>query len=849
MAVTTNIRAHRDDPSRRGALDRAHAAESISPEAVLARGHALLRFPADLESAFLADTLESRRKLVMLCGLLGVVGVLLGAANIRQLTPEIGDFTWRLVWLWIAGTAACLVFLWFEPLHWRRNWHGEAMTTFMATAIGLLITWMATASYVDTAFTHSAKAAIPVMYSCIAARVRFRWALAGALISFLGYAGFVHGHTPEQSLVAASNVTLMALSYAFVLAANYTFEHSERRNWLLRKVEQDRRSALLSTSRHLHTLSVQDPLTGLSNRRQFDTDMRNAMSHAATDRHPLALLLIDVDYFKPYNDHNGHPAGDACLIRIAQTLQQVAQTHGGFAARLGGEEFSLILPHHTLGQAQEAGESLCQAVAAAQISHGASSVSPVVTVSVGAAQDWPSSSSSAMPLITQADQALYQAKQGGRNRVSSDASQPMAPNTMMAYATEPAARAPDTAPSEDEIHAEASLTQTLESAFLWLSFPPEQERVYRRQRANQRRKLLALVSLLGLVIYNGYIFANRAMFPDISNDMLVTQLWLSALMMLMTIFAFVMRMPMIWREGFYSLGTSVVAIFSTWVLSHSTQTSALSFAVCLALIPMFSGVAARQPFWFTCIPALITSVAAAWMLMPNDTTQDLVYIDSLFIIINLTAYTLIMAYTQEHGQRKEWLLAQIDQLQRKALESATQRLQQLSAVDPLTGICNRRQFEHDLDRIWQEAAQDQRPLAMLIIDIDHFKQYNDGYGHPQGDRCLTQVAEILTRTAHAGKGLAARLGGEEFGILLPGARVELAMALGERVCEAIRAAAIEHAFSDTGIVTISVGVASIRPDAGVDRVSLFATADKALYEAKRMGRNRVVAPGTLGFRA
>jgi GGDEF domain-containing protein len=203
---------------------------------------------------------------------------------------------------------------------------------------------------------------------------------------------------------------------------------------------------------------------------------------------------------------------------------------------------------------------------------------------------------------------------------------------------------------------------------------------------------------------------------------------------------------------------------------------------------------------------VITSVAAAVLLKPIGPVQRLVYADSLFMIVNNMAYTLILAYTLDLGARREWLLSSIERLQRQALETASLRLKALSIADPLTGISNRRQFEEDLDRIWHECLTDQRPLGMLIIDIDHFKLYNDRQGHPAGDACLKQVAALISQVSQADKGLAARLGGEEFG------------------------------------VTVSVGVASLVPQPGVDLISLFATADKALYAAKRAGRNRVVGP-------
>ena len=164
-------------------------------------------------------------------------------------------------------------------------------------------------------------------------------------------------------------------------------------------------------------------------------------------------------------------------------------------------------------------------------------------------------------------------------------------------------------------------------------------------------------------------------------------------------------------------------------------------------------------------------------------------------------------------------------------------------LDPLTGICNRRQFEEDLQRIWKESLVDQRSLAMMVIDVDFFKLYNDGYGHPAGDRCLKQVAAAIALEVQEGKGLLARVGGEEFAVLLPNANLELTMKLGERVCTAVRELAIEHRYSRVSgkqIVTISVGAASLSPIKGMSRRALFAAADDALYQAKRSGRNQVI---------
>jgi diguanylate cyclase (GGDEF)-like protein len=157
-------------------------------------------------------------------------------------------------------------------------------------------------------------------------------------------------------------------------------------------------------------------------------------------------------------------------------------------------------------------------------------------------------------------------------------------------------------------------------------------------------------------------------------------------------------------------------------------------------------------------------------------------------------------------------------------------------VDPLTRLANRRGLERALAAEREHAARTHSPYALLILDIDHFKKYNDRYGHIEGDRILAQVASAF---AHALRGIdcAARYGGEEFIALLPGTDTEGALALGKRVRDAVRALAIEHVDSEEGIVTVSIGAACARE--GEPDASLLMRADAALYAAKHGGRNRV----------
>lgn len=821
------------------------AAAPDSAEAVLASGHRWLRFPHSLEAEFAADTLEPRRRLLTFCAVLGCLGVILGSGNVNVATPEIAPFVWQLVWIWMGSTFLSLVGIWLCPVSWRRSWHAEGITALLGTAMALLVAWMGSASKTDTAITHSAMASIPVMYACIAARLRFYWSLTSAIVTFVYYVLAVKGHTPEQAHIARGLTHLIAMSYAFGLLANYAFEHRERRNWLLRKVEAQQRETLLQTSAQLHQLSTQDPLTGLPNRRQFELNLQQAIDQATWTQKPLALLTIDVDHFKRFNDSHGHPAGDSCLIDIARTLTTQALIHGGTAARLGGEEFAIILPGLDPVLARQAGERVCQAVAAQRTAHQDSPVADYVTISIGMASWLTNTPDSPIGLQGRADRALYQAKANGRNQLCVAAACNDIEAGSPTHVASPLPSGPWVNDVDEETERaeedEALCQQTLESQFLSLRFPAPLESAYIEQHAEARRKQLGVMALVGLLIFNVSAIANRSMFGDISDSAMDYLVWLSACVILLHTVAWFAHRPL-WREALYSISTALVALVSTWVFSKSQLTSTLAYSICLMLIPMFSGVAARQPFWFTCIPSLITSAAVALLLKPIGPTQEIVYTDNLFMIVNNMVYTLILAYTLDHGARKAWLLSRIDSIQRNALLAASQRLRALSVVDPLTGICNRRQFEDDLDRIWGECLADQRPLGMLIIDVDHFKLYNDKLGHLAGDECLKLVATLMSQTAQADRGLAARLGGEEFGVLLPGGTLRDALQLAERIRSTISQACIAHDYAPSRHVTVSIGVASLIPQEGMDRISLFATADKALYEAKRTGRNRVLGP-------
>lgn len=175
------------------------------------------------------------------------------------------------------------------------------------------------------------------------------------------------------------------------------------------------------------------------------------------------------------------------------------------------------------------------------------------------------------------------------------------------------------------------------------------------------------------------------------------------------------------------------------------------------------------------------------------------------------------------------------------LRVSNDRLKELTRLDGLTGLANRRAFDTDLQAQWRSAAEDQRPVALLMIDVDHFKLFNDTRGHVEGDNCLRTLSKVLAVIARNVSGLAGRYGGEEFVVLLADATLERATDVAERIRIAVEELGIRHDAAPAGHVTVSIGAASLVPADTAGAEGLVQAADASVYAAKRRGRNTVVA--------
>jgi len=194
-------------------------------------------------------------------------------------------------------------------------------------------------------------------------------------------------------------------------------------------------------------------------------------------------------------------------------------------------------------------------------------------------------------------------------------------------------------------------------------------------------------------------------------------------------------------------------------------------------------------------------------------------------------------YPMSRLEKRNLELEKIINIRTKELSDANSLLQTQCNTDGLTNISNRRHFDYLLLQEWNRGQRSGTPLGVIMLDIDHFKNLNDDYGHLVGDHCLQRLAQGLSQSARRGGELVARYGGEEFVMILPDTDIQAAFETAKHIQEMILSLAIPHARSSIGIVTVSMGVASLQPSIDKSPVELIQRADSALYRAKLAGRN------------
>ncbi len=385
-------------------------------------------------------------------------------------------------------------------------------------------------------------------------------------------------------------------------------------------------------------------------------------------------------------------------------------------------------------------------------------------------------------------------------------------------------------PTEPSVPAvvlpESPVAAQLRRGFRWLRFVPELETAYWTDWYEGWRFYLRVNLCIAILVFVGFAQLSRWVMPADSQaamDVARYTALIPALVLALTV-TFL-------KDGrrWYPTAITVLApvgltaitavVIIAWSHGEPRLFSALILATISAYLliglPFFGAIAAN-------LLALAAYVYGAHIVAMAP--QDVGYNALVLLATNIIGGAV--AYNVEHTRRREWLEGRL--------------LVELAELDGLTAIANRRRFDRELTRLWTQCARDQRPIALLLADIDCFKAYNDFYGHQAGDEALRAVATVLAGSVRRPVDTVARYGGEEFAMILPETTRDGALHVAERFLEEVRALGIPHIRSTAApVLTVSVGVGHVVPAPRRSPAGLIQLADQALYAAKDAGRNQL----------
>lgn len=387
---------------------------------------------------------------------------------------------------------------------------------------------------------------------------------------------------------------------------------------------------------------------------------------------------------------------------------------------------------------------------------------------------------------------------------------------------------PDTATAAGAglVDRATSLAGQLQRGFPWMRFEPALESVYRDgQFADNLRLLRINLAILAVIIFS-IIQIDRIVMPALSAK--VPDILRLGVMVPILVIGFALtylRNASTWypriMTWLMAIALMAIAWIGLWAWGHGENRVFVRLVIAVVAVYFVLGVPVRSAIAANLLTLVFyaAAAAAAWSMPAAELTQFLAMLLMTSVICAAGAYNL------ERARRTAWLEGQL--------------LAETALQDGLTGIHNRRRLDEHLQRVWHQCIREHKPLALLFADIDHFKAYNDRYGHQAGDEALKAVAAVLAHHARRPMDIAARFGGEEFAVVLYDTTREHALRIGEQILEEVRQLGIAHGASSAApVLTTSLGIACVVPVARRSSAGLLQLADQALYAAKDGGRNQ-----------
>ena len=410
---------------------------------------------------------------------------------------------------------------------------------------------------------------------------------------------------------------------------------------------------------------------------------------------------------------------------------------------------------------------------------------------------------------------------------------------------------PISSAAEDLKQVESEMDRFSARALVKLPYPPPLEARFEEETSAARRHYLTVYGLLALLIYDLFLVGDYFMYPEHFAVSVLVRLGIVTPIVLMLAWFLQQPRGVALRES----GTVLLCVggcISILFLNNRGDLAATVQAEPgLLMVLLCLNIVLRVEFLYAAAGTLACLVAEAVFL--HNTT--LLTAGNRIIIAGrvgwMAVLTLVTNYMLAREQRMAWLQRLHSRIQSRLLVEVNAELIRISATDRLTGISNRHGYEVRLAELWQSSIESRKPLSAVMVDVDHFKNLNDSFGHPYGDRVLRRVASLLVQALRAEDDFVARIGGEEFLVLLPGSDEYAAIRVAERIRLLVQVAGSPAVHGDVPLTgnerwsTVSCGTATILPTAAVDAQLLIDAADAALYRAKQTGRNRVCSSPAL----
>lgn len=371
-------------------------------------------------------------------------------------------------------------------------------------------------------------------------------------------------------------------------------------------------------------------------------------------------------------------------------------------------------------------------------------------------------------------------------------------------------------------------------------FPKDLEDSFQDDYLLRHHRHMQIASTLGCIALLCTGVADFIWLPEFSEELMLTR---GAFISIIVLFLFLSQNNRLSKfTPFFAAANS--CLFSSMLITLALLSpSPLNYYYycAVSITILVTGVLTRLQFGWS-----VSCAVSIWILLNIGMALDVDHQSvQLFIINNFTFVTCAMfavtgTYLTERNLRDIFLQGQLLALENTDLEKTNTVLHQLSTRDELTQLANRRAFDTHLKTEWRQSLFEHKTIGLILMDVDHFKLFNDTYGHQRGDDCLRQVANVITNSARRSRDLAARYGGEEFVVIFPGVDIDQLEVIAERLREEVMFLNIAHEKAPFNRVTISIGIASVIPDANNPHPDLLiAMADSALYRSKRTGRNKV----------